>query len=1099
MDRYAFAGLPACLLFFAVSPLGAEAESHIRWTSYAHPVQFEHISVEQGLSQSSVNCIIQDTRGFIWFGTDDGLNRYDGYNFSVYRHDPADPFSLGNSRILALFEDRKGRLWIGTAGGGLNRYDRDKNRFVRYTHDPVTYYQEKNPRSLSNNSIRCIAEDREGALWLGTDGSGFGRFQRNEGSDAYSFVTYRPAGASQSNYVSAIHEDSRGVLWVGTEDGGLVKVADRVRRLDAQYLPDPGSPPSSPSNQITSIEEDQEGRLWVGTQAGLLRFDESAGTFTHFLHEPDNDRSLSSNYIRRIYKDRAGTLWIGTDGGGLNKLLALPGSNVPPRFRRYRYEPGNSAGLSDNAVESIYEDRSGVLWVGTYDNGVNKLVLRNGAGPDRERGVFVHYSVNPTDPRGLSHPSVNAIVEDSRGMLWIGTDGSGLNHAIPPPNPESRLQFFHYRARSGRPDSLSDDVVTAVCEDSRGDLWVGTYTGGLNRLPREKAGQPSPFVHYWNDPRRPDSLSANFVKVIHEDRFGRLWIGTMDGGLNRFERDTGKFARFQADDTAPGHLSDNSVFAIADDREGRLWIGTAEGLNRYDSAENTFLHCKKDPGDPAGLSGDVVRALYCDGSGTLWVGTDGGGLNKLVSGAASDKPRFKHYRRKDGLPNDSVLGILEDDEGNLWLSTHKGLCRFDPRRETFRNYDRRDGLQGNDFRGGSCWKSRSGEMFFGGSQGFNVFYPAQIIDNPNVPPIVILDFQVFNKPVPVAALSEDGRAVLPKFVTETDQIGLSHRDAVFSFEFAALHYVAPEKNSYAYWMEGLEKEWNYVGNRRFVTYTTLPAGNYVFHVKGANSDGVWNNRGLALKITIKPPFWKTAWFPGLLVALGLMFGFGVFQLRLRQLKRREAELEEQIDERTRQLGKANKQLSLANAKLRRMATKDELTGIANIRLFRTFFYREWRRVARSGRPISVIMADVDFFKLYNDTYGHGAGDECLRRVAATIQKYANRAGDLAARYGGEEFILVLSEAELRDAACLAERIRQDVEALRIPHARSSISPYVTISVGCVTQIPNPKEKPNGMLEEVDKALYLAKHEGRNRTTVTGIAKASNGQQLFAGG
>jgi len=1097
VDRYTIAAVPACLLCFLISPLGAGAGPITQWTSYSYPVQFEHISVEQGLSQSSVNCILQDTRGFLWFGTEDGLNRYDGYNFAIYRHDPADPFSIGSNRILALLEDRDGVLWVGTAGGGLNRYDRDKNRFVRYTYDPVAYYHETNPRGLSSNGIRGIVESEEG-LWLAMDGSGLGFFQWKKSSDDYSFISLL-AETGLSEYVSALFLDKKGILWAGTEDGGLIKVDDKTRRVVTRFLPDPRNPLSSPSNQITSIQEDRTGLLWLGTPAGLVGFDRAKGTFSRYLSEPGNARSLSSNYIRRIYKDRAGELWIGTDGGGLNKLLARSESSAVPQFRRYRHNPEDPSGLSDDRIESIFEDRSGVFWVGTYNSGLNKLILRTGVGGSREGRAFVHYSVNPNDPNSLSHNSVNAVLEDSRGMLWIGTDGGGLNQVIPPTHSELSLRFARHTRQPARSGALGDDVVTALCEDSQGDIWVGTYTGGLNRISREDIARSTPvFSQYRTTPHNSASLSANFVKVIHEDRFGTLWIGTIDGGLNRLDRATRQFVRFRSDDTAPGNLSDDSVFAIMDDREGRLWIGTAEGLNRYDARENRFVHCKNDGKDPASLSGDVVRAVYCDRSGTLWIGTEGAGLNRMVSGADSERPRFKHYRMKDGLPNDSVLAILEDDRGNLWLSTYNGLCRFDPRTETFRNYDQRDGLQGNDFRGGACWKSRSGEMFFGGSRGFNVFYPGEIRDNRNVPPIVILDFQIFNKQVPVSDGPEGERAILRKFVTEADEIELSHHDSIFSFEFAALHYTAPEKNKYAYWMEGLEEEWNYVGNRRFATYTTLPAGNYVFHVKGANSDGVWNDRGVALKITIRPPFWKTAWFSALVVALAILLGFGIFQLRVRQLKRRGAELEEQIEERTRQLGKANKQLSLVNAKLRRMATRDELTGIANIRLFRSFLYREWRRAARSGQPISLIMADVDFFKLYNDTYGHRAGDECLRRVAATIQKYANRAGDLAARYGGEEFILVLSEVELNDAACVGERIRRDIEAMKIPHARSSISPYVTISLGCVTAVPGPSEKPTHLLEEVDRALYISKHEGRNRVTVQGKGVPTLARQIAVG-
>ncbi|RPI29550.1 MAG: diguanylate cyclase [Acidobacteria bacterium] len=1097
MDRFKIrSGVLSSVLFLVSIPIRADTQKATQWTGYPYPIQFEHLSVEQGLSQSSVTCILQDGKGFLWFGTDDGLNRYDGYNFKIYRNNPANHFSVGSNRIRALLEDRKGILWVGTSGGGLNRYDRDRNRFVRYTYDPSRYYDPNKSRGLSDNDVRCILEDRDGQLWIGTDGSGIGRLVWKDPSYTdYSFVAYPiaeedPRGFNRE-YVSVLFEDRAGVLWVGTEDGGLVRVTDKTKATFQHYLPDPLNPASSPSNQITSIAEDQEGNLWVGTQDGLAAFDPRTRLFHRYLHNPADVRSLSSSYVRIIFRDRAGVLWIGTDGAGLNKLVLGKHPGSPPEFIRYRYDPAEPHGLNDNSIESIFEDRSGVLWVGTYNGGLNKLILRNSGRNDRERRAFVHYAVKPAQKQHLSHDSVNAILEDSRGTLWIGTDGGGLNQVDPPASPDSPLPFVHHQANSGAIHGLNDNVVTAIGQDSEGDIWIGTFTGGLNRLPRAMIGRPSPsFLKYQYDPNDPGSLSNNFVKSILRDRRGRLWIGTIDGGLNRFDPRTNKFVRYHADDRTPGNLSDNSVFAMGEDPTGRLWIGTAEGLNRYDPDQNRFLHCKSDPDDPASLSSNLVRSIYTDRHGILWIGTDGGGLNKLISGAEGERPRFSHYRMADGLPNDSVLGILEDDAGDLWLSTHHGICRFDPRTEELRNYDRSDGLQGNDFRGGACWKSRSGELFFGGARGFNVFHPSQVRDNPTPPPIVILDFQIFNKPVPVDSRPENGRAALRKFVTEIDEIQLSHRDAVFSFEFAALHYVAPEKNEYAYRMEGLEEDWNYVGNRRFVTYTTLPAGDYVFHVKGANSDGIWNQQGLSLKIHISPPFWKTAWFSGLLAATALLLAGALYQFRVRQLKSREAELQQQVQERIRQVARANKQLSVVNSKLRRMATKDQLTGIANIRLFRSFFYREWRRVVRNQLPISLIMVDVDFFKLYNDTYGHVAGDECLRKVAVTIEKYAQRAGDLAARYGGEEFILVLSEVELPAAAALAEKIRSDVQSLGIAHARSNISPYVTISLGCVTLIPAPGERPNRLLEEVDNALYQSKKDGRNRITVAGLARTA---------
>jgi diguanylate cyclase (GGDEF)-like protein len=711
--------------------------------------------------------------------------------------------------------------------------------------------------------------------------------------------------------------------------------------------------------------------------------------------------------------------------------------------------------------------------------------MRGNQGSERERRGFVHYSANPLDPGSLSHDSVNAVLEDSRGILWIGTDGGGLNEVRPPVREDVPLEFIRRQPGAASAAGLSDRVVTSLCEDSRGDLWIGTYTGGLNRLGRTTTGSPEQrFVHYRHEPSDEGSLSSDFVMAIHEDRLRTLWVGTIDGGLNRFDRNRDRFVRYTADDEVPGRLSDNSVFAVYEDWEARLWVGTAEGLNLLDRKTNLFTHYKNVPTDPESISSNLIRAIYQDRSGTLWIGTDGGGLNQLVAaGVGKRRPKFKAYRMRDGLPNDSVLGILEDDRGNLWLSTHRGLSRFDPSRGTFRNYDSNDGLQGNDFRGAACWKSRSGELFFGGSHGFNVFHPEQIQDNPNAPPIVILDFQLFNKSVPVQKKQEDGRVILRESISETDQIALSFRDAVFSFQFAALHYVAPHENEYAYMMEGLDRDWNFIGNRRFVTYTTLPPGDYVFRVKGANGDGVWNERGVSLRIAITPPFWKTIWFYAASLGAVLSLGITLYRLRLSQVRRREIELEGQVEERTQQLAEVNQQLNQANARLRRLATRDELTGIGNMRLFRAFYSREWRRVVRSGLPMSLIMIDVDFFKLYNDTYGHSAGDECLKKVARCIRSYANRPGDLAARYGGEEFIVVLAGMDAQDTAQLAERMRRDVESMAIPHEHSSIASRLTISLGCATLIPSREDNPDLLFKEVDTALYLSKQNGRNRTTV----------------
>jgi AraC-like DNA-binding protein len=601
---------------------------------------------------------------------------------------------------------------------------------------------------------------------------------------------------------------------------------------------------------------------------------------------------------------------VGTDGGGLNKLIPGETKGSSPTFIHYRYDPNNPNCLKNNAVESIYEDRSGVLWIGIYRGGLNKLILRDIRGVDRERNQFIHYQTIPNNHNSLSNNAVNAICEDRRGILWVGTDGGGLNKITPPGKEGEPLTFQHHHNDPRDPHSLSDNIVTCICEDHLGVLWIGTYTGGLNKLEPithdEKNNQKllqgvqgdgflekSPpgrrrqknliFTHYKNEPGSPKSLSNNFIMTIYEDRSGELWIGTIDGGLNRFDRNAETFSHFQNSPGNPNSLSGNSVFSIHEDRSGSLWVGTLTGLNQLASPQTTrFTRYMNQPGNPNSLSNNFVRVIYEDRSGVLWIGTNGGGLNQLIPGEHGASPGFRCYREKDGLPNNVIVGILEDDQGNLWISTKKGISKFNPGTGQFTNYDGRDGLQSDEFNRGAFFKSKSGEMFFGGNNGFNIFNPDKIKGNSYIPPIVITDFQLFNQSLAIGKL-DNGRTILRKSITETREIELSYKDYVFSLQFAALHYVNPSKNQYAYIMEGLDSQWNEVGSRHFVTYTTLPPGKYVFRVKGSNNDGVWNEQGVFLNITITPPFYKTWWFYGLVALVIILAGLGIHFYRVRQI------------------------------------------------------------------------------------------------------------------------------------------------------------------------------------------------------------------------
>ncbi len=644
--------------------------------------------------------------------------------------------------------------------------------------------------------------------------------------------------------------------------------------------------------------------MWVGTQEGLFSFNRETGVFTPYKYSADDPGSIGHNYIRLIYKDRAGLLWIGTDGGGLNKLIPGAEKDDAPTFVRYQKEPNNPNCLNGNAVESVYEDRSGVLWVGVYHGGLNKLLFSGVEGFEREKEQFIHYQHIPGNPNSLSHNFVNALLEDNEQTLWIGTDGGGLNRLTLPGEKGNPLTFHHYRSDPADPGSLSDDIVTAILQDSGGNLWFGTYTGGLDKLTPEalkavsgskgegKRGKPK-FVHYRNEPGNVKSLSNDFVIAIIEDSQGVMWVGTVGGGLNRYNKESDDFTSFVLDATSPSSLIDNNIFSLCEDRGGNLWIGTVEGLDRMVPASGPdgkarFIHHVHRPGDSDSLSHNFVRVIFQDSRDRLWVGTNGGGLNLMVpSGKGGmEGVAFKHYRDKDGLPNNVILGILEDEKGNLWLSTNKGISKFDPKRLTFKNYDVRDGLQSDEFCRGAFFKNRCGEMFFGGNNGFNIFHPNNIKESADVPPIVITGFSVLNKPVPIGA-PVGGKVILEKSITYTDEIELSYKDYVFSFRFAALHYANPDRNRYAYMMEGLDADWNYMENRSFATYTTLSPGSYVFRVRGSNNDGAWNDEGVFLNICITPPFWKTWWFYGMVALVLLMVILGVHFYRVRQIIQRE--------------------------------------------------------------------------------------------------------------------------------------------------------------------------------------------------------------------
>ena len=848
-------GIGPCLLGFLFPQLFAQTQA----------VRFERLSIDNGLSNSYVTCILQDQLGFMWFGTQDGLNKYDGYQFTVYKHDPSNVNSLSDNFICSIYEGQGGVLWIGTENGGICRFDFNTGTFIRYRHEPG------NANSLASNHIRVIYVDRSGKVWIGTDGSGLDQFDPQTGT----FRHYRadPVNSKGLSHdvVNTIYNDpdtSRNILWIGTSNG--LNRYDPSNGEWTRFYRDPKNPNSLSSSHVLQIYCGREGQMWIATAQGLNRLD----TKTLALQRvtlPGTDRK--GHNIQTLCEDQDGNLWIGSYLG-VEKYT--PNAPVQEQLKSYKYQSGDPYSISVDAITTIYRDRSGILWFGTAGGGVCKL--------NPSAGYFRYYRHIPGDRNSLSHPSVRGIFEDDEGILWVGGYG-GLNRI-----DRRTGRFRHYRRTNATNHQLDSDVIYSILGDPDDNrlLWIGTEGNGLYRF-NKITGKARHFrKELPSTAMTPhQSISGNYVFDLFLDSRGDLWIAT-NNGLNRLDRGTGVFTWYRHVPGDPRSISSNAVRVITEDRDGYLWVGTeTNGLNRLDRATGQFTRLNHDPDDFQSLSNNRVKCIYEDHLGRLWIGTNGGGLNRLVPDAGKQSmPRFKHYTQKDGLPNDVVYGILEDDEGHLWLSTNRGLSHFDPEREVFRNYDVHDGLQSNEFNTASYFRSRSGEMFFGGINGLTAFFPWEIKQSSYIPPVVITDFRISNQPVTIG-LSADGRQILRKHISAAKQIFLSYKDYLISFEFAALSYAAPEKNRYAYKMEGFDDDWLYTdANKRFATYTNLPPGNYVFKVKGTNNDGTWNETGASVRLVITPPPWKAWWAYLLYIGLigGSLYAVVRFQTRHERLK-----------------------------------------------------------------------------------------------------------------------------------------------------------------------------------------------------------------------
>jgi len=838
-------------------------------------ISFTNFTVEDGLSQATVECIFQDSRGYLWFCTHEGVDRFDGYEFINLSHDPQDPNSIRANVVYAVGEDPNGNLWFGTQSG-LDRFNPNNGEML---HVPLGAGEES---TNENVAVTSILADRDGNMWMGTH-EGIFRidFEKNQIPEPTYYGVLDVEGRSVKGILAAtVYQDSQGGIWAGTQHG-----LSRYAQTTDSFVRVPGTPattasvitqparqaefaaellaPFTASSVITqAIIEIEPGVLLLGGE-GLTLFDARANAATPLtadaLFAPSSILEIGN--VWSIVKDRSGMLWIGTDTGLLRMDPSSNKSVVVPQIQDDTH--------SRNTILSMLQDREGNIWIGTLDQGiyVYQPLRQKFAKPDQ-------YILDT-----LQQGNIWSLFEDSRGFLWIGTDLELLR-------VDRRLQeIHHYQFQLAQEEGQTRQRVRAIIEDPSGNVWAGTTAG-----------------HIYVYDRAQDSFTRKFagsllpgvpINCLLVDVDGDVWIGT-NKGLYWYQTSREILRHFGSDALDPDTLGHDRILVIQDDKAGNLWLGTWNGLNTFDKAANRFSRISLPASDELPSGDRAVFSILPDHSGGLWLGSQSGGLHHFDFATG----RLRHYQDAEGVTEGLIFSILEDGRGDLWLSTQKGLSMFDPHLEVFTNYSHADGLPSSEFNMGAYFQSTDGEMFFGSTDGFVSFRPEEVLQNPFLPPVVLTE------------ITQSGERVASGIpLDRLDELTLSWPNNYFEFEFAALSYTKPENNQYAYYLEGIDPAWVFAGKNRSGRYVNLPGGTYTLHLIGSNNDGLWNTEGKGIQITIIPPIWQRLW-----VQIAVVFGivgiaFAGYRYRISSILSRSNELKRLVDERTSELSGTNEQLT----------------------------------------------------------------------------------------------------------------------------------------------------------------------------------------------
>ncbi len=845
-------------------------------------IEFLKITGEEAISNGSIVCIFQDREGFMWFGTYGGLYKYDGNTYREFQSSRNNPNTLVSTHIRSICQDTAGAIYIGTMGG-LNVYYPETDQFKRFIHDP------NDPQSLAYNTIYKIFIDKSRTIWVGTWGGGLDRIER---------VTVDEKSHITDDNFRFVH-----------------------------HLPDERDN-SIPSVNIADITETPDGTLWIATQNGLSSYHKKTNSFYNYSHNPKDPNSISNNNVSALCVDNKGNLWAGTWEYGLN--LFVPADN---KFIRFLHNPHNKNSLSHNIIMRLYCDLSGSIWVGTWGGGLNKIEVQERTDNKTPKALesnnyrFIHYKNDKNNPMSISGNSIYSILEDRSGTHWVGTDWNGLNKFN-----LRRSRFSQVKSVSGEPNSLIDNVVFTLLLDKNNLLWIGTQNG-INTYDR-KTGK---FKLYQNDPANPNSLSYNEVRSIIEDKNGNIWVGTIQG-LNKFDRMNNRFERYYIDPDRPGYTH---ILYVYEDKQGFIWLGTYEqGLMRFDPKTKAFKQYIHNPDDPMSISSNIIWSIVEDQNNKIWLGAEQGGLCKfdpITEKSVTYKNITNAYNRIYALKTDSlnnlwvgslgglsrvsldkkdekffsnfttdlVYGITEDIHHQLWLTTDSGLGLFNPVDTTLIYYKKDESKERQIYSINAILYDRyNNNVYAGGLNGYYIFNP-EISEEISSPPVTkIVNLKIFNKTINVGE-EVNGRIILPKSIYSMQKLSFSHKEYVISIEYTALYYQSPEDNKYAYMLEGFDRDWNYVGNQQIATYTNLPPDNYIFKVKAANPNEIWNDEPTTIELVIKPAWWNTILFKILLLLALVSVIVSVFLIRLRMMKRRQRVLENTVSNRTQELSEVN--------------------------------------------------------------------------------------------------------------------------------------------------------------------------------------------------